>query len=115
MTRLANASSRSWSRWSFVGAAARADDVLHEERHLAHHRSPAGFVPADGSVREGHLELAVVDLPFRQLVQVHLGPARQQPQKAQGAQVLHDDGVGHQGGEGKGKMRQRGKSKNRKG
>ena len=41
-------------------AALRADDVLHEVGHVAHHRTPAGLVPADGAVSEGHLQLAVV-------------------------------------------------------
>ena len=40
--------------------ALRADHVLHEERHLAHHRAPARLVPAHGAVLEGDLELAVV-------------------------------------------------------
>ena len=35
-------------------------DVLHEECDLAHHRSPAGLVPADRAVVERHLQLAVV-------------------------------------------------------
>ena len=42
-------------------ATLRADDVFHEEGDLAHHRSPAGLVPADGTVVEGDLELAVVE------------------------------------------------------
>ena len=43
-------------------AAFRTDDVLHEEGLLGHHRTPAGLIPADGTVGEGHLEVAVVDL-----------------------------------------------------
>lgn len=41
-------------------AALGAHDVLHEEGGLAHHRAPAGLVPADRAVLEGDLELAVV-------------------------------------------------------
>ena len=43
-------------------AAARADDIFHEEGGLAHHRAPAGFIPADGAVGEGDLEVTVIDL-----------------------------------------------------
>ena len=41
-------------------AALGPHHVLHEVGHLAHHWAPAGLVPADGAVVEGHLELAVV-------------------------------------------------------
>ena len=56
-------------RVAFVGilhdrhAALRADDVLHEEGRLAHHRAPARLVPADRPVVERDLQLAVVVHP----------------------------------------------------
>ena len=37
-----------------------ADHVLHEEGGLAHHRSPAGLVPADRAVIEGDVQVAVI-------------------------------------------------------
>ena len=40
--------------------AVGGDDVLHEERRFGHHRAPTGLVPADRSVIEHHLELAVI-------------------------------------------------------
>ena len=43
-------------------AALRPDHVLHEEGFLGHHRTPAGLIPTDGAIGEGHLEMAVVDL-----------------------------------------------------
>jgi hypothetical protein len=42
--------------------------VLHEVGDLAHHRAPAGFVPADRAVGERHLQLAVVVHAGLQLV-----------------------------------------------
>ena len=36
------------------------DHVLHEEGVLAHHRPPAGLVPADRAVIEGHVQVAVI-------------------------------------------------------
>ena len=41
-------------------AALGADHILHEKSRLAHHRPPAGLVPADRAVLEEDLELAVV-------------------------------------------------------
>src|SRR3569623_1025184 len=41
-------------------SALRADDIFHEVRDLAHHRSPTGFIPADRSVIERHVEMTVV-------------------------------------------------------
>ena len=57
-----------------------ADHVLHEERDLAHHRAPAGLVPADRAVIEGDVEVAVVRLG-------RIGPER-------GADAVHANRLG---------------------
>ena len=49
-------------------AALGPDHVLHEEGGLAHHRAPAGLVPADRAVVEGDLQMAVVVHPRLDLV-----------------------------------------------
>ena len=49
-------------------AALRTDHVLHEEGFLGHHGTPAGLVPTDGTVGEGHLQVAVIDLPRRHVL-----------------------------------------------
>ncbi len=49
-------------------ATLRPDNVFHEKRHLAHHRTPTGFVPPDRPVIERYLEMTVIDFPLGQLV-----------------------------------------------
>ena len=49
-------------------AAPGPDHVLHEEGHLAHHRPPAGLVPAHGAIGKRHLQLAVVVHPGHQFL-----------------------------------------------
>ena len=57
------------------------DHVLHEEGRLAHHRSPAGLVPADRPIIEAHVQVAIV---------VHPGvDFRGEP----GAHRMHADGL----------------------
>ena len=46
----------------------RSDYVFNKERRLAHHRSPASFVPANGPIFEGHLQVSVVDFSLRQFI-----------------------------------------------
>ncbi len=57
-------------------AAFRAHDIFHEESDLAHHRTPASFIPPDGAVLKSHLQRAVINFPFRKFIRQTSSDAR---------------------------------------